>query len=67
MRQQPNVSVCLIKPYYVHFLHPKQAKRGSDMSEPNWKNRTLWTGDNLDILHELRDSRPHLPGPAVQL
>ena len=20
------------------------------MSEPNWKNRTIWTGDNLDIL-----------------
>ena len=20
------------------------------MSEPNWKNRTLWTGDNLDIM-----------------
>ena len=20
------------------------------MAEPNWKNRTLWTGDNLDIL-----------------
>ena len=20
------------------------------MTEPNWKNRTLWTGDNLDIM-----------------
>ena len=20
------------------------------MNEPNWKNRTMWTGDNLDIM-----------------
>ncbi len=21
------------------------------MTEPNFKNRTMWTGDNLDIMH----------------
>ena len=23
---------------------------GRSMAEPNWKNRTMWTGDNLDIM-----------------
>ena len=24
------------------------------MSEPNWANRTMWTGDNLDIMRGLQ-------------
>ena len=36
---------------------------------PNWANRTLWTGDNLDILRGMNSEcgRPPLPRPAVQL
>ena len=27
------------------------ARRDADrMGEPNWKNQTLWTADNLDVL-----------------
>ena len=25
------------------------------MPEPNWVNRTLWTGDNLDVMRGMND------------
>ena len=35
----------------------------------NFADRTIWTGDNLDILRGLNSASvdSHLPGPAVQL
>ena len=39
------------------------------MPTPNFADKTVWTGDNLDILRrdEQRVRGPHLPGPALQL
>ena len=39
------------------------------MPEPNFANRTVWTGDNLDVLRGINTGErgPHLLGPAVQL
>lgn len=33
---------------------------------PNWVNRTLWTGDNLDIPRLLRTSCNHIKGDRPQ-
>ena len=37
------------------------------MSSPNWVNRTMWTGDNLDIMRGMNSASVdlNLPRPAV--
>ena len=39
------------------------------MTTPNWRNRTLWTGDNLDIMRGMNSESVDLIylDPAVQL
>ena len=38
----------------------KRMRGKPEMSEPNWKNRTLFRGDNIHFLRAMRDNSVHL-------
>ena len=38
-----------LEPTDYCYIGP-QTKRLTTMAQPNWKNRTMWTGDNLDVM-----------------
>ncbi len=45
-----------IKVFPVSLTKSNNGHTPQTMNEPNWKNRTIWTGDNLDIMRGMNSA-----------